>query len=202
MTARNRIVEVLDVPGSLVRVNPANWRTHPQEQLDALSGSLNTVGVVDVLKVVPHPSEPGAYLLVDGHARAELLGPDAVVKVAVLDLTPDEQRLVLATFDPLTQMSGTDRLTLDKLLVGLSSDDAALQGLLDDMWSFGLDESLKAGEGTPEPELKERTRSKKAQDTVGGGGGGVFGDVGGTTTGGQHHVGKCPTCGREYDVEY
>ena len=202
MTARNRIVGVLDVPGSLVRVNPANWRTHPQEQLDALSGSLSTVGVVDVLKVVPHPSEPGAYLLVDGHARAELLGPDAVVKVAVLDLTAEEQRLVLATFDPLTVMSGTDRLTLDKLLVGLSSDDAALQGLLDGMWSFGLDESLKAGESTPDPEPKERTGSKKAQGTGGGGGGGVFGDVGGSTTGEQRHGAKCPTCGREYDVEY
>ena len=202
MQARNRIVDVLDVPGSLIRVNGANWRTHPAEQKAALAGSLSTVGVVDVLKVVPHPTEPGAYLLVDGHARAELLGPDAVVKVAVLDLTPEEQRLVLATFDPLTQMSGIDRLALDKLLVGLSSDDSALQGLIDDMWSFGLDESLKAGEVAPAPEAKSRRPRVKNNSDRRVEGGGVFGEAGSNSSAEEHQGGRCPTCGREYEVEY
>jgi hypothetical protein len=196
LNARNRIVDILDVPGSLIRSNPQNWRTHPQEQKEALAGSLREVGVVDVLKVVPHPTEAGAYLLVDGHARAELLGQDSMVKVAVLDLTPDEQRLVLATFDPLTAMSGTDRLLLDKLLAGLVVEDSALQGLLDGMWSFELDESLRSGEDTPAPEPRVKRKKRAVKNEVDPGG--VFGEA--PPTAGAGH--RCPTCGREYDDEY
>lgn len=194
---RNRIVEVIDVPGSAIRTNPANWRTHPQEQRDALSGSLSSVGVVDVLRVVRHPTETGAYLLVDGHARLELLGPNALIKVAVLDLTVDEQKLMLATFDPIAQMSGVDRLALDKLLAGLQAEDSALQELLNGMWSFGLDESLKMGEETPDPEPRAKRKREKAPVADGG----VFGDA--APAGAGHGLGRnCPTCGREYDDGY
>ena len=189
---RNRITEILDVQGSSIRSNSQNWRTHPDAQKSALRGILQEGGGVDVLKVVPHPTEPGAYLLVDGHARAELLGPDALIKVAVLDLTPDEQRLVLATFDPLTQMSGTDRGLLDKLLAGLEAEDAALKELLDGMWSFDMAASLSEPAGDPEPRAK---RKRAAAAEAAPEGAGVFGDV-------PKHDGKCPTCGREYDDGY
>lgn len=132
---RNRISEILDVPGSLVLPNPQNWRTHPESQTSALRGILASVGVVDVLKVVKHPKVPGSYMLIDGHARAEILG-DRSVKVAVLDLTPEEQRLVLASFDPVGNLAGTDQDMLDQLIDGLAVDDSALQALLEGIRSF------------------------------------------------------------------
>lgn len=195
---RNRIVEIRDISGSLIRPNPSNWRTHPESQKSALSAVFRDVGVVDVLKVVPHPTEPGAFMLVDGHARHELLGPESMIRCAVLDLTLDEQGLILATFDPLTQMSGTDRGLLDSLLAGLSSEDAALSSLLEGMWSFDMREQMDAAGGAQEPVKREKkSRKSVAQPETAGG---VFGDAPANTD--SRHDGKCPTCGREYDDGY
>lgn len=128
MEVRNRIVEIKDVPGNLIRPNPKNWRLHPEGQKSALMGILAEVGVVDVLKVVPHPSEPGAYMLIDGHARAEILG-DQPVKVAVLDLSATEQKLVLATFDPIGALADKDQDMLDSLIKDLKVDGIDLSDL-------------------------------------------------------------------------
>ena len=54
----------------------------------------------------------------DGHLRADIRR-DEQVRVAVLDLTPEESDLVLATFDPVSAMAEAD---LD-----------VLRGLLDDV---------------------------------------------------------------------
>ena len=141
---RNRVTEVLDVPGNLVLPNPMNWRTHPESQTSALRGILSSVGVVDVLKVVKHPKVSGSYMLIDGHARAEILG-DRNVKVAVLDLTPEEQRLILATFDPVGGLAGTDQAMLDSLIDGLSVEDTALLSLLEGIHSFDPGETPDLG---------------------------------------------------------
>ena len=191
---RNRIVEVRDIPGSLILPNPSNWRTHPDSQKSALSAVFRDVGVVDVLKVVPHPTETGAFMLVDGHARHELLGPEGMIRCAVLDLTPDEQRLILATFDPLTQMSGTDRGLLDSLLAGLSSEDAALSALLEGMWSFDMREQMDAAGGAVEPVKRNKKSRSGAQPEVGGG---VFGDAPLKA----EQQGRCPTCGHVLEEE-
>jgi len=113
---RDRIVDIVTARAGDLVPNPRNWRTHPETQRRGLEQLLDTVGSVDVLKAVRLPD--GRLQLVDGHLRAEIRAEEQV-RVAVLDLTPEEADLVLATFDPVSAMAGAD---LDML-----------RGLLDDV---------------------------------------------------------------------
>lgn len=113
---RDRIVDIVTVRAGDLVPNPRNWRTHPEAQRRGLEQILDRVGSVDVLKAVRLPS--GELQLVDGHLRADIRR-DEQVRVAVLDLTPEESDLVLATFDPVSAMAEAD---LD-----------VLRGLLDDV---------------------------------------------------------------------
>ncbi|HEY5277825.1 MAG TPA: hypothetical protein VIK38_15050, partial [Coriobacteriia bacterium] len=95
---RNRIVGSGAEAPERLAANPANWRVHPRHQRDALAGSLDTVGWVAQVLV---NCQTG--FLVDGHARVALAlaRKEASVPVLYVDLSPDEERLVLATFDPI-----------------------------------------------------------------------------------------------------
>lgn len=135
---RDRIVEIKEIPGSQIRPNPLNWRVHPPAQVGAMKGILAEIGSVDVLKVVPLPD--GAYQLVDGHLRAEIMG-DQPIRCAVLDLTEEESREVLATFDPLGGLAERNQEMLDDLLDGLESDSEALQELLDTLKGQEVEEN-------------------------------------------------------------
>ena len=69
-----------------------------------------------------------------------------------VDLKPSEERLILATLDPIASMAETDAATLTRLLDELAVDDQALATMLD-----GLRTSITPTLPTPsvqrEPEL-------------------------------------------------
>ena len=67
--------------------------------------------------------------LIDGHLR-QSLDPEADVPVLDVDLSEEEERLILATFDPIGAMAETDREVLGALLEGLKKDDETLADLL------------------------------------------------------------------------
>ena len=94
---RNRIIDHRVVKGRDLLPNPANWRTHPPQQRAATTAVLDRLGYVDELKVVVVPD---GLLLLDGHLRADI-GADDEIPIVVVDLDPDEQRIFLATYDPL-----------------------------------------------------------------------------------------------------
>ena len=121
----NRIVDHLVVKGRDLLPNPANWRTHPPQQREATRAALDRLGYVDELKVV---QTPDGLLLLDGHMRAEI-GEDDDIPVAVVDLDEEEQRIMLATFDPITSMAYADLDAYTRLQV--TSDDEGLQALID-----------------------------------------------------------------------
>ena len=110
---RDRIVDIVTVRAGDLVPNPRNWRTHPEAQRRGLEQILDKIGSVDVLKAVRLPS--GELQLVDGHLRADIR-KDEQVRVAVLDLTPEESDLVLATFDPVSAMAEADLSVLRGLL--------------------------------------------------------------------------------------
>jgi ParB/Sulfiredoxin domain len=97
MNIRDRIKELRRVRAGDLRPHPKNWRTHPEEQQNALRDILAEVGYVDALMVRELPD--GSLQIVDGHLRAETT-PDALVPVLVVDLDDKEADKVLATFDP------------------------------------------------------------------------------------------------------
>ncbi len=124
---RNRIVGHADLdPASLVP-NPENWRRHPARQQRALAGALADVGWVAGVIVNQTTGH-----LVDGHLRVELAlaKNEPTVPVAYVELTEAEERLVLATLDPLGAMADVDRDILAKLLAEVTPSDAALTQML------------------------------------------------------------------------
>ena len=127
---RSRILGMEDVAPDQLLAHPSNWRTHPARQRDALRGSLDTVGWVQnviVSRTTGH--------VVDGHARVEeaISRGEPTVPVVYVDLTEQEEALVLATLDPIGAMAeqSTERLTA--LLAEVSVDDAGLRRLLADL---------------------------------------------------------------------
>lgn len=73
--------------------------------------------------------------IVDGHLRVELAlaRHEATVPVTYVDLSEQEERLVLASFDPLAAVAGAEKDALAALLAGLSVEDAGLAALLADL---------------------------------------------------------------------
>lgn len=129
---RNRIVgsDVVLDPTQLL-ANPANWRIHPKEQQRALTGALDTVGWVQQVMVNQRTG-----FVVDGHARIALaISREEPVPVLYVDLTPEEEALVLATLDPIAAMAGTDEARLNELLAGVSVDEPGLLRLLQGLGS-------------------------------------------------------------------
>ncbi len=127
---RNRIVGVGDVAPEGLAANPANWRVHPKHQRAALAGSLDTVGWVRHVLV----NRETGYVI-DGHARVALALARKETRVPVLyvDLTLDEERLILATLDPIGALAATDGASLAALLAQVSVADVGLQALLDEL---------------------------------------------------------------------
>jgi hypothetical protein len=110
---RSRIVGHGEEAPDQLLANPANWRIHPKPQQDALAGVLDQIGwVQDVIvnRATGH--------VIDGHLR---------------ELEPSEEALILATIDPLAAMAATDREQLAALLEDVSTGDAALQAMLDQL---------------------------------------------------------------------
>lgn len=128
---RNRITgSGLEDPAQLL-ANPGNWRIHPAVQRNALRGSLDTVGWVQQVMVNTVTGH-----LVDGHARVEeALSRGEKVPVLYVDLSPEEEALVLATLDPIGAMATTDEAKLNELLADVTVDDAGLLRLLQGMGS-------------------------------------------------------------------
>jgi hypothetical protein len=68
--------------------------------------------------------------VVDGHLRVELAisRNEQTVPVTYVELSKDEERLVLATLDPLAAMASADTAKLAELLADLTPSDDALPG--------------------------------------------------------------------------
>lgn len=127
---QNRIVGYSQEPPDQLLANPQNWRTHPSNQADALRGVLDQVGLVQNVIVNERTGR-----LIDGHLRVleALKSGQPLMPVTLVDLDEDEERLILATLDPLSALAGTDAGQLAALLEDLSTDSPAVAAMLDDL---------------------------------------------------------------------
>src|SRR5450759_3319272 len=156
---RNRIVGSGTEAPERLAANPANWRVHPRHQRDALAGSLDTVGWVAQVLVNRRTG-----CLVDGHARVALAlaRKEASVPVLYVDLSPDEERLVLATFDPIGALAGADGERLTALLAEVAVDDAGLRALLDELAASAPRPSFTDPDDVPELPAEPYVQSGEA----------------------------------------
>jgi len=134
---RNRIVGRQDADPKSLMAHPDNWRIHPQAQAGALQGVLDEVGFVqDVIVNLRTGADWGERqhheILLDGHLRVSLAlqNNEPLVPVVYVDLNPDEENLILATFDPLGDLAVPDRDKLDDILVDVQVQDLNTRKLL------------------------------------------------------------------------
>ena len=124
---KSRIVsEGVEAPDQLL-ANPGNYRIHPKTQQTALQASLANIGWVQRILVNQNTGH-----VVDGHARIELAisNGETEVPVTYLDLTEQEEKLILATYDPISAMAVNDKEVLSGLLDDIETDSEALQEML------------------------------------------------------------------------
>ena len=136
-----------EAPDQLL-ANPANYRVHPKAQQQALAGVLDQVGWAQNVLVNQRTGH-----VVDGHLRVALAisRGEPSVPVLYVDLSEDEERLVLASLDPLAAMATTDEAKLRELLAGVSFDSEALAAMLAALAPAEPKDGLTDPDDVPEP---------------------------------------------------
>lgn len=145
MSFDNRIIGSDRIPPDQLMANPNNWRVHPKHQQESLNAALSEVGWVQQVIV----NQRTGHML-DGHLRVQLAmrNDEAAVPVLYVDLSEEEEALMLAVLDPIAGLAGADKNVLDGLLRNISTGDAVLQGLIDDIAvEAGLFSERSAGGG-------------------------------------------------------
>lgn len=127
---QNRLVATRETDPATLTAHPQNWRTHPRRQADALTAVLRDVGWVQQVIVNQRTGR-----LLDGHLRVALAVQrhEPHIPVGYVDLSADEERLVLATLDPIAALAEPDAAQLAALLRDVQSGDAAIQQLLSEL---------------------------------------------------------------------
>jgi len=70
--------------------------------------------------------------LIDGHLRCQLAAREGAqtIPVVYVDVSEDEEALVLATLDPIGAMAATDKQKLDELFQEINSDNENVQKMM------------------------------------------------------------------------
>ena len=105
--------------------NPANWRRHPKAQKDALEAVIAEVGWAGALLFNERTNR-----LIDGHLRQEI-SHDGPVPVLVGSWTEEQERLILATLDPIAALAEAESSALDALLRTVETESEAVKALLE-----------------------------------------------------------------------
>jgi ParB-like chromosome segregation protein Spo0J len=148
------------VDPTTLTANPSNWRRHPDHQAAALTDVLDSVGWV-----APVIVNVQTGLVVDGHLRVALATERGeTVPVDYVDLTPAEEALVLATFDPISALAESDAEALDALLRTVDTGSAAVQSLLD---TLATDAGLVPSSDEDDEEQPAEPPAKTVDDSSG-----------------------------------
>ena len=109
----SRLVEEANVDPNTLVANDANWRHHPIDQRQAMSGVLDEVGWLQRIVVNRNTGR-----IVDGHMRVEMAIEEGLptVPVQYVALSDDEERIAIATFDPVNLLIEPDTAALEDLL--------------------------------------------------------------------------------------
>lgn len=125
---QNRIIGTGEESPEQLLANPRNFRMHPAAQQEAMSATLDTIGWIQDIIV----NRRTGYVI-DGHLRVSLAMRTGQLSVPVkyVDLSPEEEALALATYDPISAMAVTDAVILGELLQELpATTSGALQSVI------------------------------------------------------------------------
>lgn len=114
-------------PQSLL-ANPLNYRIHSLFQQNTLHTILEEVGYVQSVIV-----NTTTQHIVDGHLRVHLaLSHQESVPVTYVELTEDEEKRILATFDPISQLAQIDQQKFAELINDVKEFDASISSIIHD----------------------------------------------------------------------
>lgn len=137
-----------EAPDQLL-ANPLNWRLHPKAQQEAMAGVLSDIGWISDVIVNERTGH-----VIDGHLRIELAisNGESEVPVRYVDLSEDEERVALATYDPIGAMVAEDREIQAQLLDGLTAQDERTNAFLDSLREQ-IPDSVPQTKASPEPTM-------------------------------------------------
>ena len=146
---RNRIIGSAEVAPDSLLAHPSNWRGHPANQQNALTdilGGDDGVGWLDTVMVNKRTSElwpegdRNVETVVDGHLRVALAmrHNQPTVPVRYVDLTPAEEALALATFDPIGALAPANAEQLDAVLREVQTGSGAVGQMLAELAEAGI----------------------------------------------------------------
>lgn len=146
---RNRIVGYDEVDPEQLLANPLNWRIHSELQQETLEGMLDEVGII-----VPIIENVRTGYVVDGHMRAALAirrGQKKIPRIKV-DLGPEEERKAILTIDPISAMATAHVGNLADLMAATTTENAAVQALLDELRKRHVEFDAHDREGLTDPD--------------------------------------------------
>lgn len=122
----NRIIGHAEVPASEITAHPSNFRFHPDTQRAAVSEAISRLGWIESVIVNKTTGR-----LLNGHLRVELAAArNEVVPVSYVELTEQQEKLALASIDPLGGMAVEDPEKLAELLAQIDLGSSALDTFL------------------------------------------------------------------------
>ena len=147
------------VPVKKLRPHPANANVMPEEKLAKLAENVRREGDYPPLVVRPHPDEPDAFQIIDGHQREVVLNRLGYTE-AHCYLWPCDDHTALILLSTLNRLEGQDDprrraeliqelsslASLEELSLLLPEDTRALQDSLD-LLDLDLEELLSQFEG-------------------------------------------------------
>lgn len=112
MSWNTRIVGSDMVDPSILCPNPKNWRRHPKHQQEAMTNVFNGIGWIQEIIVNKTTGN-----IIDGHMRAELAvkNKEKLVPVKYVELSEEEERQALITYDPLSALADFDLKMLEDI---------------------------------------------------------------------------------------
>lgn len=122
-----RIVGHSDEDPASLLANPQNYRIHGYRQQDVLHGILKDVGFVQsviVNDVTGH--------IIDGHLRVHMALKNNVslVPVTHVELSEEEEKKILASFDPIGSLAKIDTEKFQDLINDMEKFDNSIKDLL------------------------------------------------------------------------
>jgi len=136
---RSRIREfVPSYPTSQLIEHPENWRVHPETQKRLLSSLMARHGKIDAI-LCYDSQKYGGRVIIDGHQRS---GMDESFPVLVLDVTDEEAKEILLTYNPLAEMAEANQDQVEALASQISGLAAEERKAVDEILSTVLKTSV------------------------------------------------------------
>lgn len=160
---RDRVVGIGEEDPEQILANPFNWRVHPKFQQEVIEESLDEIGWIQkplINRVTGH--------LVDGHLRvqAAIRRGEKSIPVMYVELNEDEEKLALASLDPIAGLALTDGELLADLLTDITVETPALNEMLAGMRRDAEGLTLSDGAQSASGEGRSRPPSVKAVFSV------------------------------------